>query len=212
MSHPKSSSTFTTDYKVRGKEFIGWGYGHPAQLSAWRIKGNHSGWPKPFCLGTFSSYCKATKIPLHHLYQASVRLPTFLLNPSPCHHFQSMWTDQGQLAKSYFLCRTSSPAPLCSSLLSSGVVLFHLLEFAHFLFPDCPSFLQEEREVTEGSHCQFHQPHRLGDEQSKYLYSEGWDLCLPHDFRISMSLAGEDKNLASLRKESKIERKTEQLA
>lgn len=143
MSHPKSSSTFTTDYKVRGKEFIVWGYGHPGQLSAWRIKGNHSGCPKPFCLGTFSSYCKATKIPLHHLYQASVRLPTFLLNPSPCHHFQSMWTDQGQLAKSYFLCRTSSPAPLCSSLLSSGVVLFHLLEFAHFLFPDCPSFCRK---------------------------------------------------------------------
>lgn len=45
-----------------------------------------------------------------------------------------------------------------------------------------------------------------------YILKGGISLSPPYDFRISMSLAGEDKNLASLMKENKIERKTEQLA
>jgi len=51
-----------------------------------------------------------------------------------------------------------------------------------------------------------------GDEQSKYLYSERQDLSPPYDFRINMSLTGEDKNFISLRKESKIERKKGEIA
>lgn len=51
-----------------------------------------------------------------------------------------------------------------------------------------------------------------GDEQSKYLYSEWRDLSPPHDFRINMSLTGEDKNLISLKKERKIWRKKGEIA
>lgn len=51
-----------------------------------------------------------------------------------------------------------------------------------------------------------------GDEQSKYLYSEWRDLSPLHDFRINMSLTGKDKNLTSLRKKSKIERKKGEIA
>lgn len=69
---------------------------------------------------------------------------------------------KASLLKVVFYAESQSPASLCLSLLSSGVVLFHLLEFAHFLLPGCPSFLQEGRKVTEGSHCQFHQPNRMG--------------------------------------------------
>lgn len=161
MSQPKSSRTFTTDYKVRSKDYSVWVYVAPSQLSAWKIKGNHTGWPKPSCLGTcFISTAKQLK---SHGTTCIEFLSGYThSNPSLCHLFKSIWTDQGHLVKSHSPHRPSSPRSLCLSLLSSGFVLFHSLEFGHFLFPGCPSSLQEGREVTEGSHCQFHQPNRVG--------------------------------------------------
>lgn len=113
-------------------------FGHLFHLTAKELKSHGTTY--------ILSFCHTTQIPTEHI---------------PVPSFRVYMTDLSHLATSYSA-QIFTPTSLCSSLLSSGVVLFHSLEFAHFLLPVCPSSLQEGREVTEGSRCQFHQPNGLG--------------------------------------------------
>lgn len=146
------------------------------------------------------------------LVWASVGPLTFLLNPSPRHCFQSMRTDQGQFAKSHFLAEPHPPHLPVQAFCPLGLCFFTCWSLHIFSSLVAPAFCRKGGRSRRAATANSISLTSWGDEQSKYLYSEGWDLSLPHDFRISASLAGEDKNLASLMKESKIERKTGQLA
>lgn len=159
----------------------------------------------------FLSYCKATKIPWHHLYQALLGCPhSYWTHPHAIIHWCELI--KASLLKVIFY---AEPHPLHLSVQAycpPGLCFFTCWSLHIFSSLVAPAFCRKggrsQRAVTANSISLT----GWEDEQSKYLYSEGWDLSLPHDFRISMSLAGENKNLASLMKENKIERKTEQLA
>lgn len=150
----------------------------------------------------FSSYCKATKIPWHHLYWDFLGLPTFLLAP------HAIVSSQCELIKASLLkvvfCAEPHPLHLSVRAFCPLALCFFTCWSLHiFSSLVAPAFCGKGGRSRRAATANSISLTGWGDEQSKYLYSEGWDLSLSP---MTVGLAGEDKNLASLMKENKREK------